>query len=73
MIILWKTDTIYYIWKLFTYYIEFINGGGEMPITVETLYKGINMTLLALTLTSMVAFVFSATKSRSTNSEVSKF
>lgn len=44
-----------------------------MPITVETLYKGINMILLALTLTSMVAFVFSATKNRSTNSEVSKF
>jgi len=44
-----------------------------MPIAVEALYKGINMTLLALTLTSMVAIVFSATNNRSTNSEVSKF
>ena len=44
-----------------------------MSITVEALYKGINMILLALTLTSMVAFVFSATKNRSTNSEVPKF
>ena len=43
-----------------------------MSITVEAFYNAINMFLLALTLTSMVAFVFSATKNRSTNSEVSK-